>query len=99
MAKFDIHRRLNGPGYLLDLQANILNSLNTRFVAPLLPPGEAPRPAARLNPTFDIAGERFVMVTQFVGAVPVSALGERVGSLVAEETTVLDAIDMLIGGC
>jgi len=37
MAKFDVHKRLNGPGYLLDLQANILSGLNTRFVAPLLP--------------------------------------------------------------
>lgn len=98
MAKFDVHRRLNGPGYLLDLQANILNGLNTRFVAPLLPASEAPRPAARLNPTFEIDGERCVMVTQFVGAVPVSALGDHVGSLIAEETTILDAIDMLVGG-
>lgn len=98
MAKFDVHRRLNGPGYLLDLQANILDSLTTRFVAPLLPLDEAPRPAARLNPIFGIDGEPCVMVTQFAGAVPASALGDHVGSLRAEETTILDAIDMLIGG-
>lgn len=98
MAKFDVHKRLNGPGYLLDLQANLLSGLNTRFVAPLLPQSEAPQPAARLNPIFDIGGERCVMVTQFVGAVPVNALGEHVGSLTAEETTILDAIDMLVGG-
>ena len=98
MAKFDVHKRLNGPGYLLDLQADILASLNTRFVAPLLPPGEAPQPAARLNPVFDIDGERCVMVTQFAGAVPLNALGEHVVSLKADETTILDAIDMLIGG-
>jgi hypothetical protein len=46
MPRFDIHRRLDGSGYLLDLQANILRGLNTRFVAPLLPPNEAPQPAS-----------------------------------------------------
>jgi toxin CcdB len=35
MARFDIHRRLDSPGCLLDLQANILRDVNTRFVAPL----------------------------------------------------------------
>ncbi|MGY0709320.1 CcdB family protein [Azospirillum argentinense] len=49
MARFDVHRRLDGPGFLLDLQANILRDLNTRFVVPLLPPGEAPLAAKRLN--------------------------------------------------
>ena len=43
MPRFDIHRRLDGPGYLLDLQANILRDLNTRFVAPLLPLNRARR--------------------------------------------------------
>ncbi|WP_448202797.1 CcdB family protein [Azospirillum sp. sgz302134] len=98
MAKFDVYRRTNGPGYLLDLQANILSGLNTRFVAPLLPPSHAPIPAARLNPMFDVMGERCVMVTQFVGAVPVNELGPCVGSLMSEDTAVTGALDMLTGG-
>jgi toxin CcdB len=36
-----------------------------RFVAPLLPLNEAPRPAARLNPVFTIEDQPHVMVTQF----------------------------------
>jgi toxin CcdB len=97
MARFDIHRRLDGPGYLLDLQANILRDLNTRFVAPLLPPNEAPRPAARLNPAFTIESQPHVMVTQFAGAVRVSELGHCVGSLLSEDTAIVAALDMLIG--
>jgi toxin CcdB len=42
MAKFDVYRHRNGSGYLLDLQADILSGLNTRFVAPLLPLSDAP---------------------------------------------------------
>lgn len=38
------------------------------------------------------------MVTQFAGAVPVSALGARVGSLSSQDTAIIDAIDMLISG-
>jgi len=97
MARFDIHRRLDGPGYLLDLQANILRDLNTRFVAPLLPPNEAPRPAARLNPIFTIEGEPHVMVTQFAGAVRVSELGPCVGNLLSDDTAIVAALDMLTG--
>ena len=97
MARFDVHRRLDGPGYLLDLQANILRDLNTRFVAPLLPPADAPRPAARLNPVFTVEGQPHIMVTQFAGAVPVSELGPCVGNLITEDTAVIAALDLLIG--
>lgn len=97
MARFDVHRRLDGSGYLLDLQANILRDLNTRFVAPLLPPNEAPRPAERLNPVFTFEGQPHIMVTQFAGAVRVSDLGPCVGNLLSEDTTIVAALDMLIG--
>ncbi|MBP2299345.1 CcdB family protein [Azospirillum picis] len=97
MARFDVHRRLDGPGYLLDLQANILRDLNTPFVAPLLPPDEAPRPAARLNPILTVEGRPHVMATQFAGAVRVADLGPCVGSLLADDTAIVAALDMLIG--
>ncbi|MGQ9366148.1 CcdB family protein [Azospirillum sp. ST 5-10] len=97
MARFDVHRRLDGPGYLLDLQANILRDLNTRIVAPLLPPDAAPRPAVRLNPVFTIEGRPHVMVTQFAGAVRVSELGPCVGSLLSEDTAIVAALDLLTG--
>jgi toxin CcdB len=43
-------------------------------------------------------GERYIMVTQFVASVPVRELGDRVGSLISEDTTITGAIDMLLGG-
>jgi len=48
----------------------------TGFVAPLPPPGEAPPPDGRLNPIFDVPGERLVMVTRFAAAMRVAELGE-----------------------
>ncbi|CAO3442871.1 hypothetical protein [Azospirillum argentinense] len=97
MARFDVHRRLDGPGFLLDLQANILRDLNTRFVVPLLPPGEAPLAAKRLNPVFSVEGQPHVMVTQFAGAVRIADLGPCVGSLLSEDTAIVAALDMLTG--
>jgi len=98
MAKFDVYRNPDGPGYLLDCQADLLNGLNTRFVVPLLPVDIAPPPAERLNPAFEIAGQRFVMVTQFAGTIARKQLGNRIASLLAEDVTITDAIDMLLSG-
>ena len=52
MAKFDVYRQKLGGCHVLDCQADLLSDLNTRLVVPLLPIGEAPKPAIRLNPIF-----------------------------------------------
>jgi len=98
MAKFDVYRLRRDGGYVLDCQADLLDSLNTRLVVPLLPIDEAPRPAIRLNPIFDVEGERLVMVTQFAASVPVAELGEIVQSLDAQQDAIGAALDMLIIG-
>jgi len=98
MAKFDVFRRRSGAGYLLDCQADLLDPLNTRFVVPLLPAREAPKPAARLNPVFEIGGDSYVMMTQFAAAILVSELGDRVGSLDDQHIAIITALDMLISG-
>ena len=98
MAKFDVYRNAEAVGYLLDCQANLLASLNTRLVVPLLPLDAAPTPAGRLNPVFDIAGIKHSMVTQFAAAVPVNLLREKVASLGPDEIAIGNAIDMLLAG-
>lgn len=98
MAKFDVFRRRSGEGYLLDCQSDLLSPLSTRFVAPLLPAEQAPKPAARLNPLFEIDGGSYVMLTQFAAAILVSELGERAGSLGDQDIAIINALDMLISG-
>ena len=98
MAKFDVYARPNGAGYLLDCQADLLSDLSTRFVIPLLSLDEAPSPAARLNPVFELGDGRYVMATQFAAAIFVRELGAPVGSLISEETRIGNAIDMLLSG-
>lgn len=99
MARFDVYRRNDGPGFLLDCQADILGSLNTRLVVPLLPPANGPKPITRLNPTFQVQGEQVVMFTQFAATIPMRELEERVDSLAKEDHVVMNALDMLLSGC
>lgn len=98
MPKYDVFPNPSGDGYLLDIQSDLLNELNSRLVVPLLPASSAPKPARRLNPVFDIADQQVVMVTQFMGAVPTGILKTQVGRLDEESEKIVSAIDMLIQG-
>lgn len=98
MARFDIYPRPDGAGYLLDVQADLLNGLNTRVVVPLMSVDAAPAPAKRLNPVFDIRTERYVMVTQFLSAVPASILKTSAASLAQHDTEITGALDVLLTG-
>ncbi|CAH0497339.1 CcdB family protein [Novosphingobium sp. CECT 9465] len=98
MAKFDVYRGRADGVLLLDCQADLLNDLSTRLVVPLLLERDAPRPAARLNPVFELKEQRYVMVTQFAAAIAVRDLGGRIISLISEQDRVNLALDMLITG-
>ena len=98
MARFDVYAQPGSDILLLDCQATLLNVLDTRFVVPLLPPSGV-RPAfARLNPIFVVDGRKVEMITQGAASVAVKALGPRVSSLEAEQSSIMNALDMLLTG-
>ncbi|MCG8512081.1 MAG: CcdB family protein [Rhodospirillales bacterium] len=98
MARHDVYPNPDGPGYLLDVQADLLDGLNTRIVVPLFPETNAPQPAARLNPVFQIEGRRVVMTTQFLAAVPAAILKTPVTNLSNHFAQITDALDMAFHG-
>lgn len=98
MARFDVYRNPDGPGYLIDCQADLFRHYHVRVVVPLLPPEIAPNVVARLNPTFQIGGENYVMVPHFIASVPEAELGPRVTTLARHDMTILAAIDMMLSG-
>jgi toxin CcdB len=98
MARFDAHENPDGPGYLLDCQADILADLSTRLVVPLLPREHAPTPSRRLNPCLIVEGNEVVMMTHFASAIPTRALGSVVQSLVDDDRVIMNAFDMLLTG-
>ena len=98
MARFDVYKNKDAAGYLLDVQADILDSLNTRIVVPLMVPQDAPLPAKYLNPTFKIEDEAMIMVTQFMAAVPLAILKNPVTTLEPQHREIIDAVDFLMQG-
>jgi toxin CcdB len=98
VAQFDVHANAFGKGFLLDCQSDLLSHLNTRLVAPLLRPDDAPKPAGRLNPTFVIDGQPHVMLTQYAAAIEVRELGEAMGSLAGQDREIMNALDVLLTG-
>lgn len=98
MAKYDVYSGSESDTLLLDVQADLLDALNTRVVIPLIAISKAPLPAKRLNPVFMIDGNEFVMVTQFMAAVPKSILRDPQASMKDKFEEITTAIDMLIQG-
>ncbi|WP_033919363.1 CcdB family protein [Sphingomonas sp. 37zxx] len=97
MARFDLYRSRDGT-MLLDCQNDLLSYLNTRIVVPLASPDDAIQVEARLNPLLDIDGDEMVMLTHFAAAVPISMLGKRTGSAIANERAIAGALDLLLSG-
>lgn len=98
MARFDVHRSPGGVGYVLDLQADLLDGISTRVVVPLLPLDKAPVATRRLNPIFEIESVPHVMITQALSAVPRSELRPPVTNLAHRDSQIADALDMLFLG-
>lgn len=99
MARFDVYARPDGAaGYVLDVQADMLSGLNTRIVVPLLRVVDAPIPAKRLNPVFEIGTEPHVMVTQFMAAIPRALLRNPVTTLDDRDSEIMAALDMVLVG-
>lgn len=97
MAYLQVYRS-PGPGWLLDVQSDLIASLNVRIAVPLIPLPQAPLPAKRLNPIFEIEGERWSFVTQYMAAVPETILRNPVADLSHTRDEVTAALDMLLHG-
>jgi toxin CcdB len=96
--RYNLYSNPSGPGYLLNVQADIMQPFNTRVVVPLLPLEDAPKPAATLNPLFVIEGVEHAMVTQYMAAVPAKELENPVASLQHRQDDIVGAIDFLFHG-
>ncbi|MGH8728562.1 MAG: CcdB family protein [Burkholderiales bacterium] len=103
MAQFSVHRNANpktskAVPYLLDVQSDLLESLVTRVVVPLILAKQFGLAAKKLNPSFEIDGEAVSMSTAEIAGVPVKALGEQVCSLGDWRDDIVAALDLLFYG-
>jgi len=103
MAQFDVYRNPNAATrklipYLLDVQADLLDTLATRVVVPLILAEEMGLAAKHLNPQFKIKGVAVVMSSAELAGVPNRSLGDKVATLKNKRDEIIVALDLLITG-
>lgn len=104
MPQFAVYRnksqrtRSNFP-FLVDVQSDLLDQLQTRVVVPLTKtPALAKRPLSDLTPALKFAGETYVLMTPQLAGVARTDLGAPAGSLAEQRQAILAALDFLIVG-
>lgn len=104
MARFDIYTNSGNHAsttpYLLDVQSDLFDGLDSRVVIPLRSLKHFPkvRLSTRLTPIFTIEGEEFLLETPKMGAVPQQMLRSSVASLKGEQEKITAALDFLFQG-
>lgn len=98
MARFHVYRLRTDGVLAVDLQANILDDLPSRIMAPLYPVADMFWSISRLNPRFLIGGEFHAMATQRMAAVAVSEIGPEVANLSGKGDDIVAAMDFLFQG-
>ena len=103
MAQFDIYANPNQGSeepvkYLLDLQAEILEDLPTRVVAPLVAPDSLGPSMRILNPRIFVHGEPYILLSHLLAAIPAKSLGLSVDSAKTQRDEVIRSVDFLFTG-
>ena len=102
MARFDVYANPDQQEsqlipFYLDVQSDHVKGLHTRVVVPLWKSELLAERSENLNPEFDLAGQRVVMDTPAIGAVPATVFKPPVANLGAQQLIVQDALDSLFG--
>jgi len=103
MAQFDVYLNPNAATqqsipYLLDVQADLLDTLATRVVVPLILAEEMKLAAQNLNPKFKIKNTTVVMSTAELAGVSIKSLGDKVTTLKTKRDEIITALDLLLTG-
>ena len=103
MSQFDVYENPQAEThqvipYLLDVQADLLDSLATRVVIPLLSVAATNKVIRHLNPQFLLGQATVCMSTAELAGVPVRLLGNKVASLKDRRDDIIAALDFLLTG-
>lgn len=104
MVRFDVYRNELANSskrfpYFLTVQSDLLQDLVTCVIVPLGRPAiVGGRLVQTLAPELDVGGERYVMYTPELAAVPTTMLRKRVANLEVQRDTILRALDFLFSG-
>jgi toxin CcdB len=104
MGQFSVHRNKNPRSkaafpFLVDIQSDLLDELQTRVVIPL---AKAPvltrKPISTLSPLLEVEGHQYVLLTPQLSGIAKSDLGPEVTAITNYRDAVIAAVDCLITG-
>lgn len=100
MAQFDVYKNENEltnlkVPYLLDIQNDILDSINTRVVIPLV---KDKNDFKGLTKEFIIENQKVYLTTSQIGAVHKNELKTKITTLINQKEEIKNSIDFLIYG-
>lgn len=104
MARFDVYanpgKQAGSTPYLVDVQSDLLDGLDSRVVIPLRSLAQFPnvKVPARLTPIINIDGTDYLLETPKMGAVPKRVLKKALVSLADESERITGALDFLFQG-
>ena len=104
MPRFDVYLNSGAHAavtpYLLDVQSDLLQGLDTRIVVPLRRRDRFPDVALPVNliPVFEVEGVKCLMETPKLASVPLRLLKTPVASLAASRFEITAALDFLFQG-
>ena len=104
MAQFAVYRNKNARSkkaypFLVDIQSDLLDELQTRAVIPLSKdPPLVTKAITRLFPKVEFEGETYWIIATMLAGVSRNELGSYAGSLEQERYAILGAVDFLLAG-
>ena len=104
MPQFAVHRNPNPATraaipLLLDVQSELLETLNTRVVVPLyVPAALQDGTIATLMPRIEVHGEPYIAVTPELAGISKKSLGFQVSDVSHRRYDIIAALDLLLTG-
>jgi len=93
MAQFDVYvGRGKNAKYLIDLQDNILDTLTTRIVAPLVPLSYINLPIKNVNPVIHVNDEKLILLTHLLAAIPCRHLEKFIVNVKTQRNDIVAAL-------
>jgi toxin CcdB len=85
--------------FLVDVQAELLDELDTRVVIPMTRAAALTKnPVSQLTPVLEFEGESYVLMTPQLAGIARNELGPVSGNLAGHREVVLAAVDFLLTG-
>ena len=104
MSQFDLYTNTDKNTsktypFFIDVQNNLLSSLNSRVVIPLTPVTKNNQPYPdKLCPVLQIAGKKYALLSQQMTSISTSFLKKKEISMAIYRNEMIAAIDFLITG-